>query len=129
MHDHNNGTFTYPARAASPTGSVHRLGPESGSVGSPALWRFDPLPPPTSEPPSLSNLSASLSLSLSLLSILVVPTLAPLSFLACAGGLRQVMGGAATPEGVFCCTHNPCQSRSSGQCSGCASRKDGKADG
>eukprot|EP00962_Isochrysis_galbana_P042073 scaffold15638_cov119-Isochrysis_galbana.AAC.1 len=30
------------------------------------------------------------------------------------------MGGAATPEGVFCCTHNPCQSRSSGQCSGYA---------
>eukprot|EP00962_Isochrysis_galbana_P026801 scaffold8356_cov215-Isochrysis_galbana.AAC.3 len=32
-----------------------------------------------------------------------------------------VMGGAATPEGVFCCTHYPCQSRSSGQCSGSAS--------
>eukprot|EP00962_Isochrysis_galbana_P034950 scaffold11915_cov121-Isochrysis_galbana.AAC.3 len=34
----------------------------------------------------------------------------------------KVMGGAATPEGVFCCTHNPRQSRSSGQCSGYASR-------
>eukprot|EP00962_Isochrysis_galbana_P025767 scaffold7970_cov125-Isochrysis_galbana.AAC.4 len=40
---------------------------------------------------------------------------------------RKVMGGAATPEGVFCCTHYPCQSRSSGQCSGCVSSGHGRA--
>eukprot|EP00962_Isochrysis_galbana_P004228 scaffold1173_cov106-Isochrysis_galbana.AAC.1 len=40
-----------------------------------------------------------------------------------------VMGGAATPEGVFCCTHYPCQSRSSGQCSDCVSIGHGRARG